>query len=176
MIQKDTFDILFLFSLSIHLFLDPLTNLSISNQQMKKILINDTVTVLLPMFLLLYFLCSACSEKKRQEKEYNVYASRINFNDSIHNFGTFSSDSAVQRHVFTFVNKGNVPAVILNIDPSCRCISAEYTREAVQPGKSGKIEVIFDGTQAIAGYFNKSIRIRINSSHIYVLKVEGCMK
>lgn len=127
-------------------------------------------------FLLLASVTSCKQRTSQQNQTTNAFSAHVLFNDSIHDFGTFSVNSPIQRHVFSFVNKGNVPAVILNIDPSCRCISAEYTREAVQPGKSGRVEVTFDGTQAIAGYFNKSIRIRINSSHIYVLKVKGCMK
>lgn len=130
-------------------------------------------------FFLLLLLVSATSCKyatSQQDRASSAFTAQITFNDSIHDFGTFSSDSAVQRYIFNFVNTGNVPAVILNTDPSCRCISVTHTPEAVQPGKSGKIEVTFDGTQSLTGYFNKSIRVRINSSHIYRLKVEGCMK
>lgn len=139
-------------------------------------MLNKLYFHLISFFLLLAFVTSCKRQTSQQDQTSTAFSAQVVFNDSIHDFGTFSADSTVQRHVFSFVNNGNVPAVILNVDPSCRCISAEYTREAVQPGKSGKIEVTFDGTQAVAGYFNKSIRIRINSSHIYVLKVEGCMK
>lgn len=139
-------------------------------------MLNKLYFHLISFFLLLAFVTSCKHRTSQQDQTSAAFSARVVFNDSIHDFGTFSVNNPIQRHVFSFVNKGNVPAVILNIDPSCRCISAEYTREAVQPGKSGRVEVTFDGTQAVAGYFNKSIRIRINSSHIYVLKVEGCMK
>lgn len=131
---------------------------------------------LFSFFLLLASVTSCKQRSSQQNQTTTAFSAQVLFNDSIHDFGTFSAGSPMQRHVFSFVNKGNVPAVILSVDPSCRCISAEYTREAVQPGKSGKVEVTFDGTQSVAGYFNKSIRVRINSSHTYVLKVEGCMK
>ncbi|WP_294615548.1 DUF1573 domain-containing protein [uncultured Bacteroides sp.] len=115
-------------------------------------------------------------QASQQDHASSVFTAQVTFNDSIHDFGTFSSGSPIQRHVFRFVNSGNVPAVILNIDPSCRCISVEYTQKVVRPGESGKIEVTFDGTQATVGYFNKSVRIRINSSQTYTLNIKGCMK
>lgn len=139
---------------------------------------NKILSYGISFFLLLLFMSvTSCRHTaSQQEHTLSAFMAQVTFNDSVHDFGTFSSDSAVKRYTFNFVNTGNVPAVILNIDPSCRCISATYTQEVVQPGKSGRIEVIFDGTQSFTGYFNKSIRVRINSSYIYILKVKGCMK
>lgn len=131
---------------------------------------------LLFLFLLLISVTSCKRQVSQQDHAGSAFMAQVTFNDSIHDLGTFSSGSPIQQHVFHFVNSGNVPAVILNSDPSCRCISVEYTRKAIQPGESGKVEVTFDGTQATAGYFNKSVRIRINSSRTYVLSIKGYMK
>lgn len=141
---------------------------------MEKILINDT-TALLPILLLLFLLSSSCSERKHQEEK-NVYAAHITFDDSIYDFGAFSSDIPMQQYVFRFINEGDVPAVILNVDPSCQCISVVYTQEVIQPGKSGMVGITFDGTQSDLGYFDKSVRVRFNSSHFYILRIKGCMK
>ena len=133
--------------------------------------------VLTSLFLLLLFVFMiSCKHQSPQDKMSNTFTAKVAFNDSIYDFGTFSSDSTIQRHVFSFVNSGKVPAVILNVDPSCQCTSVKYTQEAVQPRKSGKVEVIFDGTGSAEGYFNKSIRIRINSSNVYILRIKGCIK
>ena len=130
----------------------------------------------LPFLLLLLVSVTSCRRRTSQGKVSDTFMSQVTFSDSIHDFGSFSSDSPAQQHIFSFVNSGNVPAVILHVDPGCRCTSVKYTQEAVQPGKSGKIEVTFDGTKSAAGYFDKSIRVRINSSYIHLLRIKGCMK
>lgn len=127
--------------------------------------------------LVLLVAVTSCKRQISQRcQDGHVFAAQVLFRDSVHDFGTFSSDSPVRRHVFSFTNTGKVPAVILDVNPSCRCVAANYTREAVQPGKFGRVEVTFDGTQSPPGYFDKSVCIRINSSHIYVLRIKGCMQ
>lgn len=141
--------------------------------------LNRNLLHYIPPFLFLLLSSSfsiSCKRQASQNEAGVAFTAQIIFNDSIHDFGTFPSNSPIQRHVFRFVNSGNIPAVILNIDPSCRCISVEYTQKVLRPGESGKIEVTFDGTQASVGYFNKSVRIRINSFQTYTLNIKGCMK
>lgn len=125
---------------------------------------------------ILLFVSSSCTGKKEQTKNVSAFEAQITFNDSIHDFGTFAPDAAIQKYSFIFQNTGTVPAAIVSVNPSCKCISASYTRKAVRPGESGSVEVTFDGLQALPGYFNKSVRVRINSSHIYTLKVSGTME
>lgn len=125
---------------------------------------------------ILLFVSSSCTGKKEQARKVSVSEAQIEFSDSIHDFGTFTSDAAIQKHTFSFQNTGMVPVAIVSVNPSCKCISVSYTREAVRPGESGSVEVAFDGLQASPGYFNKSVRVRINSSRIYTLKVSGVME
>lgn len=125
---------------------------------------------------IILFVSSSCTGKKEQARKVSVSEAQIEFSDSIHDFGTFASDAAIQKHTFSFQNTGMVPVAIVSVNPSCKCISVSYTREAVRPGESGSVEVAFDGLQASPGYFNKSVRVRINSSRIYTLKVSGVME
>lgn len=132
----------------------------------------------LPLLFLLPLLASvtSCKRQAPPAKVSSPFTAQVVFDDSIHDFGTFSSDSAMQRHVFSFVNSSDIPAVILNADLSCQCTSVKYTQEAIHPGQSGKVEVTFDGTKSAPGYFDKSVRIRMNASHTYLLRIKGCMK
>ncbi len=132
--------------------------------------------LLYSIFLWLFVSVTSCSHRTSQNQENNVFTAQVTFNDSIHDFGTFSSDNPTQKYIFFFMNRSNVPAVILNVTPSCRCISTEYTREVVLPGKSGKVEVTFDGTKSAVGYFDKSVQIRMNSPHTYTLNIKGHME
>lgn len=127
----------------------------------------------------LLLLISGCSCSRKPDKaklSSEVYTARISFCDSIHDFGTFSADHPLQKHTFTFANNGDVPVVLLSAIPSCQCTSAEYTRSAIRPGEKGTVTVFFDGTKTQSGYFNKSIRIRINSPYVCTLRVKGKME
>ncbi len=111
----------------------------------------------------------------KQEKKDNLYDAQICFQDSLHDFGTFPTDSALQTYTFHFKNTGDSPAVLVDVSPSCRCVSADYTREVIRTGESGWVKVVFDGTQSTEGYFDKAVRIRINSPRIYTLRIKGKM-
>lgn len=130
----------------------------------------------LPFAFLLLASVISCKRQTPLEKTDSALMARIIFNDSIYDFGTFLSSSPIQQHAFTFVNNSNIPAVILNVVPSCQCTSVKYTQDAIPPGKSGKVEITFDGTKSATGYFSKSVRVRINSLHTYALSIKGCMK
>lgn len=120
---------------------------------------------------------AACrpNQQAKQATKDEVYDARISFQDSLHDFGTFPTDSALQAYTFHFRNTGDSPAVLVDVSPSCRCISADYTREIIRAGESGWVKVVFDGTQSAEGYFDKSVRVRINGSQVYTLRVKGKM-
>lgn len=142
---------------------------------MNEIRLASTTTLVYLVFIPIFIV--GCSHtKKEQSEQKGTSKAQIAFSDSIHDFGTFASDAVIQKHSFTFQNTGTVPVAIVSVNPSCKCISVSYTREAVRPGESGSVEVTFDGLQALPGYFNKSVRVRINSSHIYTLQVSGTME
>lgn len=126
--------------------------------------------------LLLAFICSSCTEGKKQRDKTGKKEAQIVFNDTIHDFGTFPTENPVRHHVFTFRNTGSIPVAIVNVHPSCGCVTVTHTMQAVRSGESGQVEVTFDGKQAAPGYFSKSVRVRINSSRVYTLKVTGTMK
>ncbi len=47
-------------------------------------------------------------------------------------------------HIFKFKNTGNEPLIISNAKGSCGCTVPEWPKDAIAPGKSGEIKVIFD--------------------------------
>ncbi len=108
---------------------------------------------------------------KRKSK--NMMSAEVIFTDTLHDFGTVVSSDPIKKHVFVFTNTGEVPAVILNATPSCHCLSVDYTKEAVLPGKKGEVTVIFNGTDQTFGWFDKSVRLRFNSERQHTLRVKG---
>ena len=99
----------------------------------------------------------------------------IKFDKSAHNFGTFT-ESETQKTVFKFTNTGTEPLVIHQAITSCGCTVAKYTMTPVAPGKTGEVEVIYNGKGKLFGHFRKSITIRSNAkTPITRISIEGTM-
>lgn len=74
-------------------------------------------------------------------------------------FGEINQKEPVS-YEFEFINKGQAPLVISEVEGSCGCTVTEYTKEPVMPGQKGKVKAIFD---AIAvGKFRKSVKVVAN--------------
>ena len=99
----------------------------------------------------------------------------IKFEKSSHNFGTFK-ESEIQKTVFKFTNTGNEPLVIHQAITSCGCSVAKYTLTPVEPGKTGEVEVVYNGKGKLFGHFRKSITVRSNAkTPITRISIEGTM-
>jgi hypothetical protein len=53
-------------------------------------------------------------------------------------------DGEKVTHIFKFKNTGNEPLIISNAKGSCGCTVPEWPKDAIAPGKSGEIKVVFD--------------------------------
>ncbi|MCB0699811.1 MAG: DUF1573 domain-containing protein [Chitinophagales bacterium] len=97
------------------------------------------------------------------------------FTDTVHDFGMIYEGEKV-TYEFEFKNTGNSPLLISNAMGSCGCTAPKYPREAVKPGESGVIEVVFDsgGKQ---GHQEKSVTITTNSQRgIHMLYIKADVK
>lgn len=63
---------------------------------------------------------------------------------------------------YEFTNTGNEPLKITQVTPACGCTVADYTKEAVAPGKKGFVKGTFNA--AAVGTFNKSLTVVSNAS------------
>ena len=86
----------------------------------------------------------------------------IKFDKTTMDLGKFPESNPVQKCTFTFTNTGNAPLVINQAIASCGCTVPEYTKEPVAPGKTGTINVTYNGKGKFPGYFKKTITIRTN--------------
>ncbi len=85
----------------------------------------------------------------------------MNFKEETFDFGNI--DEGTQAvHEFEFTNTGNQPIEISKVDASCGCTSPTFTKEAVMPGKKGKIRASFD-SNGRPGMFLKSLTIKNNT-------------
>ncbi|KAA6331441.1 hypothetical protein EZS27_019949 [termite gut metagenome] len=109
----------------------------------------------------------------------NVSAQReaeIKFDTLVHDFGTFSEKEPVVSYEFKFTNVGNMPLVIHQAIASCGCTVPEYTKEPIFPGKTGTVQITYNGTGKVPGHFKKSITLRTNGkTEMLRLYIEGDM-
>lgn len=97
----------------------------------------------------------------------------IHFTSTYYSFGTIPKNQ-VRKVAFPFHNTGSKPVIIQNVDVSCGCISAKYTKRPIKPGKKGYIIVYFNPTQTSVGHFKKTIDVWSNASNSMVrLFIEG---
>lgn len=122
------------------------------------------------IFLLLMMLASLVAYAQQEQPE-------IKFDQTVHNFGTFSEKTPVQTAVFAFTNIGKAPLIINQAIASCGCTIPSYTKEPIMPGEKGTVKVTYNGKGKFPGHFKKSITIRTNGKVEMVrLYIEGDMK
>ncbi len=104
----------------------------------------------------------------------NVKAqAKIEFAESVHDFGTISEKGGLVSHEFEFVNVGNAPLVIQRVSTSCGCTSPNWTKTPVEPKGKGKIKVTFN-PNGRPYPINKTITVYSNASNkTATLKITG---
>jgi hypothetical protein len=89
----------------------------------------------------------------------------------VHDFGKIKQNVPV-THEFTFVNKGKVPMIITNAQPSCGCTVPSWTKEPIPPGGSGSVKATFNAVAV--GTFDKSVTVTANvEGGVIMLRIRG---
>ncbi len=86
----------------------------------------------------------------------------IQFEKTTIDLGKFPESAPVQKCTFKFTNTGNAPLIINQAVASCGCTVPEYTKEPIAPGKTGTVNVTYNGKGKFPGFFKKTITIRTN--------------
>jgi len=101
----------------------------------------------------------------------------IKFDKTVHNFGTFTENEAMQKCTFTFTNTGSAPLVINQAMASCGCTVPSYTKKPVAPGEKGTLTVTYNGKGRTYGHFKKTITVRTNGQpEMTRIYIEGVME
>jgi len=75
-------------------------------------------------------------------------------------FGKIEQGKPVSAE-FEFSNPSLSPLIINSVRPTCGCTIADYPKEPLAPGKSGKIAVTYNA--AASGAFTKTILVTTNA-------------
>lgn len=98
---------------------------------------------------------------------------KISFDKTTHDFGTIEKNSLAET-VFTFTNTTDSPVKLSNVKASCGCTTPFYTKESIEPGKTGEIKVKYN--TARMGPFTKSVTVRYDTGQTarpIVLYIKG---
>jgi hypothetical protein len=91
----------------------------------------------------------------------DVPVSEIKFDKDTFNFGEVLEGEKVS-HSFVFTNTGDNDLIISNARGSCGCTVPEWPKEPIAPGKSGKIDVVFN-SEGKPGNAIKSVTVNTNT-------------
>lgn len=101
---------------------------------------------------------------------------KIEFKDADNtiDYGKVSKDEDSGVRVFEFVNTGDAPLIISNVQSSCGCTVPSKPTEPIAPGKTGKIEVKYNMNP---GPIRKTITVESNAVNVeegrVALKIKG---
>lgn len=97
----------------------------------------------------------------------------LQFKEEIHDFGTIEEGKGPVTHQFEFTNNANRPIKILGVKASCGCTTPDWSKEPVQPGKSGFVQARFD-PKGRPGHFTKSLTVTTDGdSNPFILQIKG---
>lgn len=100
----------------------------------------------------------------------------LEFDKTVHQFGDIISGSGPVSCTFTVKNIGTQPVVIYSAVTTCGCTKAEWTKEPIMPGKTGKISASYSNDEG-PHPFDKSITVYMSEpKKPIILKMRGiCM-
>ena len=99
----------------------------------------------------------------------------ITFDKTEHDFGTLLQGEVV-TYSFHFTNTGNAPLLISNVNTSCGCTVADFSREPINPGKDGYIKATYD-SKGHHGFQTRSLTVVSNTNpNQTVLRMKGTVQ
>ncbi|MES2389238.1 MAG: DUF1573 domain-containing protein [Bacteroidota bacterium] len=116
----------------------------------------------LPVFLIvfLFLVTSAIAQK-----------AKIRFEKTVHDFGQIVEKGGNRNYRFIFTNTGDVPVVITKVIASCGCTTPGWTREVIEPGKTGFVNVSYNPTGHV-GPLEKTVTV-ISNAQPELLLIKG---
>lgn len=100
-------------------------------------------------------------------------AKQIHFKEETFDFGTVAEDNGPVSHEFVFTNNSTRPVKILNVQPSCGCTTPGWTKEPIEPGKTGTVQASYN-PKGRPGFFNKSLTVTTDfEANQIILYIKG---
>ena len=115
-------------------------------------------------------------EDKAEKTEAPVEKGKITVDKTLHDFGTITEEGGKVSTTFTIRNNMEEPILITQVRASCGCTTPAWTKEPIEPGKTGEIEVTYNPKNRIAP-FNKSVTVTTNGDpEKIILRIKGVVE
>ncbi len=92
-----------------------------------------------------------------------VFDGIVSVDKTVHDFGDIYDGSGAVSCTFTFTNISQKPLLLFEVVSSCGCTEAEWTREPIQPGKTGTVKATYNNTDGPYP-FDKTITVYLSES------------
>jgi hypothetical protein len=104
---------------------------------------------------------------------YGQQAKQLQFKEETYDFGTVIEDNGPVAHEFVFTNNSARPVKILTVQASCGCTTPGWSKEPVEPGKTGYIQASYN-PKGRPGFFNKSLTVTTDlEANPIILQIKG---
>jgi hypothetical protein len=117
------------------------------------------------ILVLLVFMLNSCNSSIKNEKPVvqmnKPGVAKLVVSEEMHNFGSLQSGEIVS-YTFVFRNEGTKSLLIDKAETDCNCTEVKFSKNKIEPGKEGQIEVIFK-TAGEVGKVLKTIVIYSNA-------------
>lgn len=124
--------------------------------------------------IILLSVCFCCLNLRAQESG-KLYPEEkvVSFESKSYDFGDILLSDGAVSCAFKFTNKADFPIQIFNIVSSCGCTKPTWTNGFIQPGESGRIDVVFNNNQGPYP-FDKTLTVYVsNLAKPVLLHVRG---
>jgi len=112
---------------------------------------------------------AACesADKKAGNPALKKQADTANFTtikwiDSLKDIGIVEAGKKAEIQ-FRFLNTGNKPLYVVQVQPGCGCTVADYPKQPIMPGKEGIISANYNVSSDAQGEFKKNMRVTTNT-------------
>ena len=97
----------------------------------------------------------------------------LQFKEESFDFEKVIEKNGPVTHIFEFTNTHSKPVRILGVKPSCGCTTPDWSKEEIQPGKSGFIKAEFN-PKGRPGFFTKTLTVITNAeTSPFILQIKG---
>jgi hypothetical protein len=103
---------------------------------------------------------------------------KVSIDKTEHNFGTIKQEDGSVSAVFTLTNNTQAPVILSEVRPSCGCTTPSWTKEPIEPGKTGVVTATYKPSSA--GPFEKSVKISVSlggdKTDVFDVKIKGTVE
>jgi hypothetical protein len=118
-----------------------------------------------------FYITLSCSQTSQQGNSKND-GPVIEFEETVHDFGTITQGSDNGMFGFVFKNTGKEPLILSNVRSSCGCTVPVWPKEPIKKGEKDTILVKYN--TKILGSFTKNITVYYNNGETPItLTIKG---